>query len=153
MKQSNTVAQILNAHIVSRDQRECQIWKNTFESIPEKNLSVVNIVLKDLAILVIAEDIPDNVNIINDFFCWIKFFYLSSFILQFIYSLQNEAIKHSGTDFECPYCFKRSESSSDMKKHIRTHTGEKPYSCEYCPKRFSDNSNCRKHIKQCKYLQ
>ena len=70
-----------------------------------------------------------------------------------LYSLQNEPIKLGPSDYACPLCTKRSERIPDMKKHIRTHTGEKPFGCEYCPKRFSDSSNCRKHIRQCQYLQ
>ena len=67
MNQSNTVEMILNARFVSREWLECQIWKNTFESILEKNLSVVNIVLKDLAIVVNVEDIYDNATISNKY--------------------------------------------------------------------------------------
>ena len=33
----------------------------------------------------------------------------------------------------CPYCPYSSEKISNVKVHIRTHSGEKPYACSFCP--------------------
>ena len=39
---------------------------------------------------------------------------------------------------KCPYCDK---SFVNLKEHIRTHTGERPYQCPHCEKAFTEQSS------------
>ncbi|XP_033728450.1 zinc finger protein 26-like [Pecten maximus] len=47
----------------------------------------------------------------------------------------------------CEVCNKMFGEKQDHERHMRTHTGEKPYSCEICQKTFADKSNLRSHIR------
>ena len=38
----------------------------------------------------------------------------------------------SAGQYGCPYCTKVMKQSSDMRRHIQIHTGEKPLVCNYC---------------------
>uniref|UniRef100_A0A8D8YP02 Zinc finger protein 64 homolog, isoforms 1 and 2 n=1 Tax=Cacopsylla melanoneura TaxID=428564 RepID=A0A8D8YP02_9HEMI len=48
--------------------------------------------------------------------------------------------------FVCFNCSYHCHVSQDMKRHIRTHTGEKPYKCEYCSYRSARSSNLKQHV-------
>ncbi|XP_037798493.1 zinc finger protein 771-like [Penaeus monodon] len=37
--------------------------------------------------------------------------------------------------FTCHHCSKNFYHKNDFRKHVRVHTGEKPYACPYCPYR------------------
>lgn len=47
----------------------------------------------------------------------------------------------------CTVCNKNLEKRA-MKKHMRSHTGERPYICEYCRKGFSSSHALKTHIRQ-----
>ncbi|XP_035638330.1 zinc finger protein 711-like [Oncorhynchus keta] len=47
----------------------------------------------------------------------------------------------------CVECAKGFRHPSELKKHVRTHTGEKPYHCQHCEFRCADQSNLKTHIK------
>ena len=47
----------------------------------------------------------------------------------------------------CELCNKPFPDQSSLDRHVRIHTGEKPYICPYCGHGFAHKSNMTKHIK------
>lgn len=49
-------------------------------------------------------------------------------------------------EYVCSVCEKQFRGSSDLHKHARTHTGERPYGCDKCPMRFKQTVSLKNHI-------
>ena len=45
----------------------------------------------------------------------------------------------------CTYCEKKFSSNQLLKQHLRSHTGERPFSCNYCEKRFTQSHSLQSH--------
>ncbi|XP_022250890.1 early growth response protein 1-like isoform X2 [Limulus polyphemus] len=55
---------------------------------------------------------------------------------------------HTGLrPFQCRICVRSFSRSDHLTTHIRTHTGEKPFSCDMCSRRFARSDEKKRHTK------
>lgn len=48
--------------------------------------------------------------------------------------------------FQCLLCEYSSCHVANIKRHIRAHTGERPFKCHICNKGFTQQNNLKRHV-------
>ena len=57
-----------------------------------------------------------------------------------------KSLEKCNSAMKCQECGARFLHKGDLKKHVGTHSGEKPYTCQQCGVGFSQNGNLKAHI-------
>ncbi|XP_017769194.1 PREDICTED: zinc finger protein 664 [Nicrophorus vespilloides] len=63
------------------------------------------------------------------------------------HSIGDAKIPERVKKYFCHICPKSYFANNKLQKHIRSHTGERPFSCDICDKKFIDKSYVKQHLK------
>ena len=63
-----------------------------------------------------------------------------------INEMESTVIGATDGKFVCSICFKRFKQSGNLWRHIRKHTGERPYPCTVCSYRAGRKDNLDLHM-------
>ena len=69
------------------------------------------------------------------------------------YLFQNDPIHLGPSEYACPVCSKIMRSRAEVIRHIRVHTGEKPFTCNKCNFKTSQKASLLAHLKSRRHLE
>ncbi|XP_012987780.1 gastrula zinc finger protein XlCGF57.1-like isoform X2 [Esox lucius] len=64
-----------------------------------------------------------------------------------LYCTRGEQKRRAKPFHKCPDCGKDFTQANKLERHLRTHTGERPYQCSVCGMRFNQKGNLKTHFK------
>ena len=81
-----------------------------------------------------------------------EYFLCSLFNCKFSAKKHKDIVRHlrihtGEKPFTCQYCNKTFDRQDNLKVHERIHTGEKPYKCNLCPYGCGDSGSLKKHMR------
>ena len=56
-------------------------------------------------------------------------------------------IERDGAGYKCQVCNRRKRDKSTVRRHLRVHTGEMPFSCPHCPYRAARKDGVSMHVR------
>lgn len=69
-----------------------------------------------------------------------------NFLGTVFYMDENNFMKKRGRIHQCQFCDYNTNHSPHLKRHLRTHTGERPFACTFCNYRCNQKPNLKKHV-------
>ncbi|KAF2368660.1 Zinc finger C2H2-type, partial [Trinorchestia longiramus] len=80
----------------------------------------------------------------------------NAFCAELALASQPESMRVGGLESEwysrlakhaCSFCCKKFNTPSKLARHVRTHTGERPYLCPQCDQRFNQKEILHRHLR------